>query len=207
MKKHMVMLSCLLSALGLLGCGSGVGAGSEGDLGGPSFASNESATGNDYAFGIPKGFKIVGTPEKLPPNAVTPTAIATPAASGPFSGIVVGEFPAGTVPAVNNEADLKKQIPQVEVFVKKLGKRIGATPSPVDQLTVNNHLALHWTLSGEAGGPYPGTDAEATLVFDAAGTSATEVTCRWGHGAGEKQAIKSGCLKVIASLKVYSPRG
>jgi hypothetical protein len=39
-------------------------------------------------------------------------------------------------------------------------------------------------------------------VLDASGTSAAEVTCRWGHGAGEKQAIESGCAKVIASLEV-----
>jgi hypothetical protein len=74
--------------------------------------------------------------------------------------------------------------------------------SPADQLTVNGLVALHWTLSDEARGPYPGTDADATLVYDASGTSAAEVTCRWGHGAGERQAIKSGCLEVIASLEV-----
>ncbi len=74
---------------------------------GPSFASNESVAGDGYAHGIPKGFKIAGAHEKLPSDAVTPTAIATPSAGAPFSGIVVVGLPAGTLPVVHTAAYLR----------------------------------------------------------------------------------------------------
>lgn len=155
--------------------------------------------GSRYSYIVPPEFEATAVEDKLETDAAFLTAVGSPAADHPGAGIAVAEIP--SLPPVEDASELRGVIPALKIEIAAVQRATGATFRETGVAKLPGFLALRWELLGGRFGPFPGTDAEAFVIYTATGGGIT-VVCRWGREAGEREAIERGCRSVLRSVKV-----
>lgn len=163
-------------------------------------ATEVSPPGASYAFPVPEGFRAAA-PTRHDRSFLV--FLFAPPTRHIGAGIDVHEHHLS--PALGPLADrdnLRAARKGFQDGIQEEERETGATESAVEAIRVHGRPALRWVIANGASVPFPGTNTETTVIFNAAGTNSVWVDCTWGRDQAESRLVQRGCGAVIRSLRL-----